>query len=647
MPYTAHLFHIYKKESSMNRTPTRVWALMLLLHAVPAHCATPYFSIRSQSVDASGELVSWQDQINRCDMQGETYGTFASLYKYAQSFNSNDIASSIFGDDVFTVDTIDDMCVTDCPSQIKVSGSDVANRGQRDWLADYFGLPTDFQSVLSFSPTIKTWKSDWNLYIGFGNDMLHNAYFRIHMPIVWTRWNLNFTEEVTAAGVNPHVEGYFSDLAVPRSSLLDNAAQFFTGADAPTITGSTPGGAVENPIGSPITFQKLQYSKFSNLDVRCHCDVVRVSDIEMTLGWNFACSEDYHVGLGIRASAPVGPKPTGEWLFEPVVGSGGNWKLGAQITSHYMFWRSQDDERSFGLWIDANLQHLFDARQVRTFDLAGKPNSRYALAQKLGTNRLPIHLSGISDAGVEWQNEFAPIANLTASSVSVSAGIEANIVAKFAYMSHGTQFDIGYEFWTRSCEKICPTNCCPSQIALNPQGWAVKGDAYVVGFENLSGSANPNVPVRLAGSQNNADIHSGTNTPLATATLSVGTNPGIDNPQLGTTNSVGSPVVREIVLDEQVNSSQPVVFLTEDLIGYGNGTRGLTNKIFIHISHSWDMEDKDWTPYVGLGAAGEFAQSGTGCSATTDDGVKCQLGRCQTCALDQWSIWLKVGLSFQ
>ena len=45
----------------------------------------------------------------------------------------------------------------------------------------------------------------------------------------------------------------------------------------------------------------------------------------------------------------------------------------------------EDEESSFGFYSDGNFTHLCRTTQTRTFDLVGKPNSRYMLAEQLGT----------------------------------------------------------------------------------------------------------------------------------------------------------------------------------------------------------------------------------------------------------------------
>ena len=79
------------------------------------------------------------------------------------------------------------------------------------------------------------------------------------------------------------------------------------------------------------------------------------------------------------------------------------------------------------------------------------------------------------------------------------------------------------------------------------------------------------------------------------------------------------------------------------------GTKGLSNKIFTHLSYSW-LECEDWTPYFGFGGEVEFGSNSSAdcgpivpiiqepCTKCCDD--------CETCSLSQWGVWVKGGFTF-
>ena len=71
-------------------------------------------------------------------------------------------------------------------------------------------------------------------------------------------------------------------------------------------------------------------------------------------------------------AAPTGKRPKAEYLFEPMVGNGGHWEVGAAFTSHMLFWSSESGESHAGGYLDVNVTHLLKAHQKRCFDLCNK-----------------------------------------------------------------------------------------------------------------------------------------------------------------------------------------------------------------------------------------------------------------------------------
>lgn len=629
--------------------------LIALATCIPitASAVAPYFAFRSQSVNAMREIVGEQTLINRYG-QDCCYCVLAITPEFTRTFKPGNLAACIFGADAG---------YSDCGGSIKIAGSLTSAGGINTdrgtaWLADYFGLPRDYSTVLSFEPKIWNFNLDINMFIGL-DEWAKGLYFKIHAPLTYSRWDLNFCGNCACqkVGTNGYDEGYFATTAIPAAALYQSATDFFTGVKATPVLGNSPAD------GLPIVFEPLQYSTFSN-----HCDgngICRLSDIEAALGWNFHLTCDSHVGAEIRTSAPVGNKPCAQALFMPVVGSGGQWKLGAGISAHKIFWKNGCDEKSLGLWLYANAQHLFDACQDRVFDLCGKPNSRYMLAEKMVLNQNPNGLAGGASA-IEaipstyvFAGQFAPVANLTHRQVNVSVPIEGDIVVKFSYMCNDFEWDLGYEFWGRSCEEICKNKKCSSRI--NQETWALKGDAYVYGNYGPA----PIIWTPLGASESEATINAGTNY-NANATLDPTNpnaafyNPSIDGAQpaffdgFEINSGTGGRA-------HQTRTSIQTIILTDSDVGYKDAqTMSFSNKVFTNLGYTW-REDCDVITFFSLGASAEFAPSCTnttcvknpiiGCPAPDEDcnDTCCTPGKkacCQKCGLNQWAVWLKGGFSW-
>lgn len=595
------------------------------------------FSPRGQEVDAARELVGLTNHICIFDME-KFYGTVAVTPAYYQSFNS-DITQAFFGNSLNT-----------CQSPtIKISGSDVANRGSQDWLADYFGLPTDFESNLFFNPRISNYVLDFYVYLGL-DEWLCGLFAFLHTPVVNTRWDLNFTECNITAGSNAYPIGYFAPTTVERSTLRNSFADYVSDCNG-------------LDLGNDVFIEPLQYARMSS----CSKSDTALADIRFAVGWNFLQDEDYHLGLGLLATAPTGSKPKGAFLFEPIVGNAHHWEFGGLLWGHVIFWRSECEEKFFAGWLQANITHMFKAHQYRFFDLNCVSNSKYMLAERMDT---PVELLLANQAAGtfanstvpsnQFKNLYAPVANLTRQEVDVSVGIQADIVVMLNYTSCGFSWDLGYNFWVKTCENITPNCSCPPRI-LNEK-WALKGDAYVFGFTSGAIDSLPiNSPVALSATESNATIYAGTNA----SSTSSDPNPAIDNRQWAV---AGASQVATVELlnapgGTQTGTSKDPVILSVANINYdGARMKGLSQKVFTHFSYSW-LDNEDWTPYLGAGAEIEFAQKNNFCEdatcntnpcasnctnscSTTSTCFTCTQEDCHSVALSQWGIWVKFGVSF-
>jgi len=371
--------------------------------------------------------------------------------------------------------------------------------------------------------------------------------------------------------------------------------------------------------------------------------------------------EKYRLLINLQAAAPTGSKVKAEYLFPAQVGNGHHWELGVGLGGAWRMWASEDMEKSFNFIVEADITHLFNAKQQRTFDLKCKPLSRYMLAEKLVDNTdfdAEDQLSGTSNGGFQFattDGEYAPVANFSTRNVKVSIGVQGDLVAMFNYTCRGFSWDLGYNFWAMSSSKIslncdesnCDKSCDATVVPFPAKTWALKGDASVGGYNTFDVDDEETLfTVGLAATESKATIFSGTgvgtnNTNLAIdptvtpATFSPGVEIAPDNSPLfvfGTTTPINT-------------SSEPIFISVDDLDIAGAEQRGLSHKVFTHFSYTWrDISDK-WMPYVGAGFSAEFgSHSGSDDCATTTECDPCPSS--MSCALSKWAVEIKGGVSF-
>ncbi len=660
----------------MNRTLQPALAILILCGSCNIVAeVVPYIAYRSQGFNAARELVGWQTQINKSCMDS-VYGSFSVTPEYTRSFHAHSIAECLFSDVLTTNNsTANGNCKNTCnQSLIKIQGTKVSDRDPKALMAENFYLPTDFNSEVRFAPHIENFLVDLNLYVGLDN-FIEGLYCRIHSPICYTRWNLNFCENIISQGTNNYDVGYFDDHFTPtniedpqvhgleRNFLLNSFEEYVC--------------AREHIKNVPtITYQGLERARMSSKALT----KTRLAEITAAIGWNFWTGDGYHVGLNIRGAAPSGNRPKGTYLFEPIVGNGHHWELGAGLTAHWRWWSNEEQDREFATYVDANITTLFSSRQERTFDLCGKPLSRYMLALKYTKdvkNLLAVDGAVNLPPSAQFANEFVPVANVTTIPVDVSVPLHIDAVLKCTYIHCNWQFDLGYNFWYRACENICHRFDCCSHNNFNENTYALKGDAFVYGFAGVNqGGAltayQPGIP--LSASEHKATIFSGTNNyPANTETWSA--NNGIDLPHLAWSNNfptahdyqlythtIGAfaDPAHTIALATPVNTSyiQPLYITECDLNTDGAKNQGLSNKLFAHVSYLW-QDCRRLTPYIGVGGEVEFGlgDKACACSSCAPNNVQNNVSQsdachskddscCKTCSLSQWGFWIKGGVSF-
>jgi hypothetical protein len=484
------------------------------------------FSPRSQDINAARDVVGWHPFIHRYDTD-KNYSALEFTPQYNQSLRPKRISLALFNSDTFSL-----------------SGSEIPGREDtQELLSDYFGLSPLFATDAFFKPLIQNLECDIGVFIGFSS-WVQGLYLQLRGPGVWTKWDLNLSEIIIDESNAPFPAGYMAaDAVTPPYHSYTQA-----------MRGTYPFGEVE----------KLKYGRICGAQT-----LGGLAALEMVFGYDFIQTETSHTGFNIRASAPTGSRPKGIFLFEPRVGCGKHWQVGVGFTGHGQLWE-KDGDQSLIIWVDANFTNMLKARQRRSFDLCKNGFfSRYILAKEFDQNGM-------------FTEKMLPVINFTTLECDVRVSIQVDMVFMFGYTYKNFLFDIGYNGWIRSREKI---SLCQG---ITPNKYGLKGVQFAV---------NP-----ITGLPNN------------------------------TTESNATIFETEPIMPDEM----PVFISTKDLkIKSAASPLLVTQKLFWHLSYSWPDCCKSATPYFGAGAEIEFEGIN---SRNSYQPVDTTMG--------QASFWLKGGASF-
>ncbi|MCX5922115.1 MAG: hypothetical protein NTX86_02200 [Candidatus Dependentiae bacterium] len=546
---------------------------------VQAFTGQSSYNPRSQGAQVARDLVGWQTLINQ-PSEGCFYGAFAITPAYARSFEPKEMAELLLGS-----------------CSLPVSGSRVTDRGPRDILADYFGLPSDYKSTLCFKPQIKNFILDLQCYLGLDH-ICDGLYLRFDLPIVNTTWDLALRECITVKGVASYPAGYLFTDTLTRKNLTEDADDFFIGKEP------LPGDIRESLENGRIWGRAVSNG---------------IAELRAVVGWNYA-GDHHHAGVNFRVAAPTGTRPSSEFLFEPIIGNGKHWEVGGGVTAHGYLWCNEDAGSSLAVYLDANVVHLARASQKRSFDLVNNgPGSRYMLLEAFAD---PSHDLFFGPMGPAAPNQYKrclfPAINKTTLDVKVSFAVQADLALKLSYHYRGLELDCGYNFFGRTAEKLHCRERFPAGL------YAVKGDAQVYGFDAIT-----NNPIPLSATQSKATLHGGQ---------------GLGNSNYRNLNADSSVVAYDsngtlnqlqgefgMIPVTTVQTSNPAVLLSDADIDTRAALvpHAMSHGVFFHAGNVWCVID-NWQPFFGFGGSVEWA---SGCARKNS-------------TYSQWSLWLKGGVGF-
>lgn len=557
---------------------------LALIGQVAAFGVGTFILPRSQTTDAARELIGWQREINiphGCD----NYWTVSLTAEYDRLFNANRIADYLLGGPLMSVvGSAYPSCQPGCGTTI---------------LADYLGLPRDFKSTVLAHPALAQFLLDFDLYYGM-DALCPGLYARLHMPLVYANWYLNLCEAVSVCGTATFPAGYMAATDVARNDLPCSFKQ--------AMRGATTFGDMGNPRVYGNIFDRQT--------------VIHVADLQAVVGYNPVLCQHYHAGFNLRVSAPTGTVNCQEFLFDPVIGNGRHWEIGAGFTGHYDFSTFGCDVASMGVYVDCNVTHLFTTKTKRSYNFKHNgPGSRYMLLEDIRQASTGLFFADGQASEYQYTASLISAINQTTLCSKIRIPVQVDCVIKLEWQWQDLAIDVGYNLWYRSAEKLV----CRALFPNNQ--YALKGDAQLYGFTNPGEQ-----PIALGATQHastlcggqsggNADF-TNANADNAVGAFSLGIVP-LNNLTAADALLVGVP-------QQAVATSRPPQLLSDNDIDNNSGLvpRALSHKGFVHASYTW-RRDAHITPYLGAGADVEYAHGSL----------------CKNSALRTWGIWIKGGFS--
>jgi hypothetical protein len=254
--------------------------------------------------------------------------------------------------------------------------------------------------------------------------LLQGLYFKVNVPVV------NNKTSVNAKSIDTPVKQ-----VLPKAAFI-NENELVAGNPAATeaysfldyLAGSVSNDAQGN---AQVALSKAKIVSGAH-------DKTGVADVDLAVGYNFLQEENYHVGLNLGVTFPTGTKPTGEFLFEPRVGTN-HWGFGVGFEGGVTAWSS--DCCALEMMLVGNYRYLFKDKETRTAGSVKDGNvfGQYALGDR--TN-------AAANAAL------FPLANASTTDYDVTPGSQLDMIFNVAFTWNNFTFDLGYNLYFREEEKV-------------------------------------------------------------------------------------------------------------------------------------------------------------------------------------------------
>lgn len=172
-----------------------------------------------------------------------------------------------------------------------------------------------------------------------------------------------------------------------------------------------------------------------------------VDNVEFKVGYNLCRTDNYHFGLYLVTTIPVGNKPKSKNLFEPLIGSR-NPDIGAGFNADYTFFEKHGHKLT--AVADLKYRYVFADHEIRSFDL--KKNGEWSRYLLLVTKKARL-------------NPFPGINTFSLRS-KVSPRNTVETFAAIHYEHNYFNLEIGHNFWFRQRERIKINGSIPSNYAI-------------------------------------------------------------------------------------------------------------------------------------------------------------------------------------
>lgn len=188
------------------------------------------------------------------------------------------------------------------------------------------------------------------------------------------------------------------------------------------------------------------------------------SDLATTLGYKIINKKDHWVGLGLNMVVPTGNRPTGEYVFEPLLGNAGHWAFGGSLDATFKLWHKHDGN-SVSCSTVVRALYLLPATEKRTLGMRKDDGTSIPFGVYYAVGRLFAH-------------PVTPFANVSTQDLKVEPKLQVEGLCNLNFNFKTIDLNVGYNIFAKQRETI----------ALK-HAW--NNDTYAIAFEDYTTFSSP------------------------------------------------------------------------------------------------------------------------------------------------------------
>lgn len=286
-------------------------------------------------------------------------------------------------------------------NELLVAGDDTPDRLKRDIRAEWIGLPKDFSGVLSLNPKqqqkgcLLEYHQDLKQWVDIM--VLREMYITIQMPISETHNSINLTQ---------------TNVTNPGTTFPENIIQAF---DQPSWC----------------------FSRITNRKKH-----VGVAEIRLKIGTSYISEDYFQLNYYTAMALPTGNKQDAKTMFQPVNGNNHHFGIGAGLNMQAPLNR---DTTNYAIcaFVDLESVILIRNKQFRTYDVFGKPWSRFLMVNKPNLDPAVDILTTTDLPGVNFLTQ-----RITSKPFNV-----VDFALGWRVKSTSAEFELGYGIWGHGNER--------------------------------------------------------------------------------------------------------------------------------------------------------------------------------------------------